>query len=87
MTRTYGWAANPQKLARAIGLAKGADESVVKTEYIKIGGLLINEETNMDPIQESEEVVVEQTPEEVQVEETVETKNEEAPVEETGTTE
>lgn len=97
MSKQYTWAANPQKLVRAIGLAKGADETEVKRHYIEIGGLLINEEIkDMDPIQENEvgvkapveeTVATEQTSDEVQVEEATETKIEETPVEETVATE
>lgn len=37
--RKYGWAANPQKLARAIGVVGEESESAIMEEYRKIGGL------------------------------------------------
>lgn len=56
---TYDWAANPQKLARVIGI--GGDEAVIKANYIKIGGLLTPEyqETLVEiPMKVPEEIVI-----------------------------
>lgn len=38
--KEYAFAANPYKLQRAIA-AVGRDEALVKAEYIKLGGLLV----------------------------------------------
>lgn len=49
----YKWAANPVKLARAIATTKSSDEDVIKTEYIRLGGLIIGSRI---PVAEKEEV-------------------------------
>jgi hypothetical protein len=43
MSLTYLWAANTSKLQRAIAKVKGGSESEIKAEYIRIGGLVIED--------------------------------------------
>lgn len=40
--KEYTWAANPFKLQRAIA-AVGREDAAVKAEYVKLGGLLIED--------------------------------------------
>jgi len=51
--KQFGWAANPQKLARAIAIGK-EDESAVKAAYIEMGGLVKEgyPETVSEPVME-----------------------------------
>ncbi len=42
MSNTYLWAANQSKLLRAITKTKSTNEAVIKEEYIRIGGLVLD---------------------------------------------
>lgn len=56
----YTWAINPQKLQRAINMAQGQSEDVVKENYIKLGGKLGAEEPTIETLIVEEEPVIEQ---------------------------
>lgn len=71
--KEYAFAANPEKLQRAIAKV-GRDEAAVKAEYIKLGGLIVAG-------YEDEEVVVEAPHPTTQEPEIVEA-DEPAPIEE-----
>lgn len=57
---TYDWAANPQKLARAIGI--GGNEATIKATYIAIGGLLTPEYHEATPVIEIPGEPIDATP-------------------------
>lgn len=75
----YPWAANVFKLQRAIAAA-GPDESAIKAEYVKMGGLLIGDpEPTVAAVHTVEEVTVSEP---AFAEKVDESPQEEAPVEE-----
>lgn len=62
--KEYAFAANPEKLQRAIA-AVGRDEAAVKAEYIKLGGLLIGEPEPVEaphPVTQEPEIVEAEEP-------------------------
>lgn len=60
--KEYAFAANPFKLQRAIA-AVGKDEALVKAEYIKLGGLLVEgHEPHVAVTHEVDETTVAETP-------------------------